>query len=218
VRLTNFNDYPDSTNLSTSDVLATAEFSASSDYMDVANPIGPLTVEPGVYAVVLGSGLFGATGEGSMSLNNPNFASSSTFFYNTFDNIWSEYGAEGGLRFAVYGALVPDKTPPQIVRIVATPNVLWPPNHRMIPVSVIVDAVDNCDPSPVVRITQVTSNEPRSPFVADWEITGPQGVNLRAERLGRGNGRIYTIVVQCEDESGNVSFGSVDVTVSHDNK
>ena len=45
---------------------------------------------------------------------------------------------------------VRDTTPPEILNILAIPNVLWPPNHRMIPVSVTVDAVDTCDPSPVV--------------------------------------------------------------------
>jgi len=49
----------------------------------------------------------------------------------------------------------------------------------------------------------------------DWEITGAHTLNLRAERLGKGPGRIYTIIVECKDSSGNVSIGSVDVTVPH---
>lgn len=113
---------------------------------------------------------------------------------------------------------VRDTAPPQIARIVATPSVLWPPNRRMVPVSITVDAVDNCDPSPVVRITEVTSNEPEEPYAPDWEIAGPLSVNLRAHRLGKGAGRIYTIVVRCEDASGNFAFGSVAVTVRHDIK
>ena len=110
---------------------------------------------------------------------------------------------------------VNDTTPPRIVRIVATPNVLWPPNHRMIPVNLTVDAVDSCDPSPVVRITNVTSNEPQNPFAPEWEITGAQCLNLRAERSGKGQGRTYTIAVQCKDLSGNISTAAVDVTVRH---
>ncbi len=77
------------------------------------------------------------------------------------------------------------------------------------------DAVDNCDPSPVVKIIKVISNEPDIPFAPDWEITGAKSLNLRAERLGKGQGRIYTIVVQCKDMSGNVSTASVDVAVPH---
>ena len=110
---------------------------------------------------------------------------------------------------------VSDTTQPQITRIAAAPSVLWPPNHRMVPISVMVDAVDNCDPSPVVKIIKVISNEPDIPFAPDWEITGAKSLNLRAERLGKGQGRIYTIVVQCKDMSGNVSTASVDVAVPH---
>jgi hypothetical protein len=113
---------------------------------------------------------------------------------------------------------VSDTLPPQILSIEATPNVLWPPNKRMIPVNLIVDAVDNCDPSPVATITQVTSNEPENPSAPDWEITGPLSVNLRADRLGMGQARIYKIQVQCEDSSGNISFASVNVAVPHDKK
>jgi len=110
---------------------------------------------------------------------------------------------------------VHDTTPPQIVSILATPNLLWPPNHRMIPVNLMIEAVDNCDPSPVIQITSVMSNEPQNPFAPDWEIIGATGLNLKAERLGKGLGRVYTIVVQCQDLSGNVSTASVDVIVPH---
>jgi len=106
-----------------------------------------------------------------------------------------------------------DTTPPQITRLEATPNVLWPPNRRMVAVTLSADVVDSCDPSPVFRIVQVTSNEPLTSSAPDWEITGEQTLNLRAERLGKGKGRLYTIVVQSEDPSGNISFASVYVTV-----
>jgi uncharacterized repeat protein (TIGR03803 family) len=110
---------------------------------------------------------------------------------------------------------VHDTTPPQIKSIVATPNVIWPPNHRMVPVKLMVEAVDNCDPSPLVKITNVTCSEPQNPLNPDWEITGTQSVNLRAERLGKGQERVYTIVVLCRDVNGNGSTASVAVTVPH---
>jgi len=67
----------------------------------------------------------------------------------------------------------------------------------------------------------VTSNEPVNGTgdgdqEPDWEITGPLTVNLRAERAGTGSGRVYTLTVQCSDDSGNSSTGSVAVTVPHD--
>ena len=37
----------------------------------------------------------------------------------------------------------------------------------------------------------------------DWEIVDSHHVRLRAERSGRGNGRVYTITITCTDGSGN---------------
>lgn len=112
---------------------------------------------------------------------------------------------------------VSDTLSPTVSAISATPDLLWPPNHRMVPVEVTVIAVDNCDPSAAARITSVTSNEPQNPVAPDWKITGPLSVNLRAERSGRAK-RTYTVVVECEDASGNVSRVSVDVVVPHDQR
>ena len=68
-------------------------------------------------------------------------------------------------------------------------------------------------PIPSVRrghLTQGCNTEP------DWEITGPLSLNLRAERRGNGDGRIYTIEIACTDGSGNESSATTMVTVPHD--
>jgi hypothetical protein len=44
-------------------------------------------------------------------------------------------------------------------------------------------------------------------------VTGDLTVDLRAERNPHGKGRIYTVTVQCADESGNVSTATVEVKV-----
>jgi hypothetical protein len=59
----------------------------------------------------------------------------------------------------------------------------------------------------------VTSNEGSS---ADWQITGPASVELRADRAGSGSGRIYVITVRCTDASGNASTSTAVVSVPHD--
>jgi hypothetical protein len=64
----------------------------------------------------------------------------------------------------------------------------------------------------------VTSNEPitglwRGDIGPDWEITGDLTVNLRSERSPKGNGRVYTITVECTDRSGNATQSSVTVAV-----
>lgn len=118
---------------------------------------------------------------------------------------------------------VVDTTPPTITSISASPNVLWPPNHKMVDVTITTRCIDICDPHPICRIVGVTSNEPENGLgdgdtAPDWEITGDLTLKLRAERAGGGDGRVYTIAVQCTDRSGNTTIATVDVTVPHDKR
>jgi len=111
-----------------------------------------------------------------------------------------------------------DNQPPVIDAVVATPDLLWPPDHRLVPVTVSVTATDNCDPAPVCRIASVASNEPVNGLddgdtAPDWVITGDLTLDLRAERAGSGVGRIYTITISCADASGNASEAAALVTV-----
>jgi Concanavalin A-like lectin/glucanases superfamily len=101
--------------------------------------------------------------------------------------------------------------PATITSLTATPNVLWPPNHKLVPVTVTENG--NCG-AVTCKIVSVTSNEPLAPW--DYKITGNLTVELRASRLGRGNGRVYTITVHCTDAAGNVVTKTVTVTVPHD--
>lgn len=116
---------------------------------------------------------------------------------------------------------VVDQEPPNIAYLLPTPDTLWPPNHKMRQVTVEVGSSDNCDAETNCRITSVTSDESGDALgdgdtAPDWEITGDLTVNLRAERSGSGSGRIYTITVECTDDSENGSIASVGVTVPHD--
>lgn len=116
--------------------------------------------------------------------------------------------------------VVQDTTPPVISSVSASPNVLWPPNHKMVPVKVTIAATDTCDPNPVCKVISIASSEPplgggsgnTSP---DFAITGPTSVSLRAERDGTGTGRTYTITVKCTDASNNSSQGTTTVSVPH---
>jgi uncharacterized protein len=115
---------------------------------------------------------------------------------------------------------VVDRKAPEITTVSASPHVLWPPNGRMVPVTVTVSASDESG-TVTCEITGISSDEPstghgsgrRSP---DWIVTGALSAQLRAERDGRGDGRTYTIAVACRDASGNVDTGSTTVIVPHD--
>lgn len=108
-----------------------------------------------------------------------------------------------------------DQEPPVIENLVASPNTLWPANHKMVPVVVQALVADNCDSELSCQIISVAANEPKD-TTPDWEITGYLTVELRAERSGSGDGRFYTITVQCADTAGNTSSATVDVAVPHD--
>lgn len=97
--------------------------------------------------------------------------------------------------------------------LTASPNVLSPPNHRLVPITVIVTPMNSCDAPPTSQITSVTCNESASPN--DIQITGNLTLNLAATRAGNGNGRVYTITVLSTDAFGNSSSGTVTVTVPH---
>jgi hypothetical protein len=114
---------------------------------------------------------------------------------------------------------VVDTVAPEIKSVKATPNSLWPPNHKMKNVNVKVVAEDACG-DVTWEIISVSSNESENGngdgnTGPDWAIVDEDTVQLRAERSGGGSGRIYTITVEATDEAGNSSTDTVEVTVPH---
>jgi glycosidase len=112
-----------------------------------------------------------------------------------------------------------DNTPPTITGVGVNPSALWPPNHKMVNVTVNYTAADNCG-TPNCTLS-VSSNEPVNGAddgntAPDWEIVDAHHVRLRAERSGGGSGRVYTITITCTDGSGNSTSRTVTVTVPHD--
>jgi hypothetical protein len=119
----------------------------------------------------------------------------------------------------------PDSTPPTITLIPNVNMVLWPPDHRYVSVSVtdfVASASDNCDASvnlSSVYILKITSDE-----VENGNSDGDTlndiiiGANcktaqLRAERDGSADGRVYTITFKVVDSSGNFTTATATVTV-----
>ncbi len=115
---------------------------------------------------------------------------------------------------------VVDTTPPVIVSASVSPDMLWPPNHKMHQVAVSVDANDLCDPDVDCQIVEITSDEPQAgPGNKDNDWTFDElTAMLRAERNGKDEDRIYTLTVQCTDDSGNYSTIDLTVIVPHDQR
>lgn len=106
--------------------------------------------------------------------------------------------------------------PPLITDASASPSLQWPPNHKMMNVTINYSVTDNC--GPLTCTLSVSSNEPINgtgdgDTAPDWEIVDAHHVRLRAERAATGNGRIYTITITCADSAGNSSTRSVMVRV-----
>jgi hypothetical protein len=127
-------------------------------------------------------------------------------------------GAPAGGTVAGGASCAPDRTPPVISSVSATPSTLGAPNHKMNPVSIDVKVTDNCT-TPTWTVTGISSNEPPNgtgdgDTEPDWTMAG-QKVTLRAERAGTGSGRTYTVTVTAKDAAGNTSTGTTTVSVPH---
>jgi len=115
---------------------------------------------------------------------------------------------------------VVDTNPPVIVSAAPSRSSLWPPNHKLVKITVAAVVTDDCSAT-TWKIIGVQCNEavnaPGSGNTApDWQILSAHTLNLRAERAGPGNGRIYTISLQAQDAAGNLSATNyVTVTVPH---
>jgi hypothetical protein len=189
-------------------VLALLDLNNRGDFCYMGNLEGP----PGNWS---SSHIFSSTH--GILISDPNQFQWSGSINDAGTIVWSGIDHPGPGTMTLYQAtwISTDTNAPQILRMTASPAMLWPPNHRMVPIKLTVNAVDDMDPSLKARITQVTCNDADS-SPADWNITGPLTVKLRATISPKGSGRNYTIVVQCQDANGNASSASLDVPVLRD--
>jgi hypothetical protein len=122
------------------------------------------------------------------------------------------------------------KVPPVFESLTATPNILWPPNHKMVAITVEWTVSDNVDPDPTVELKSIVMNEGDETNAYDPSFDETLGdghtiddiqvdagvIYLRAERSGTGTGRVYTLIYEATDDVGNVGTAAVTVTVPHE--
>lgn len=116
-----------------------------------------------------------------------------------------------------------DTTAPVLSHTVETTS-LWPVNQRMVLAVSGISASDICDPDPSLSIdissNEVVNGRGDGNTDSDWNIVdngdGTYDVYLRAERSGRGGGRIYTVTATTEDASGNHDNQIIIISVGHD--
>jgi hypothetical protein len=121
---------------------------------------------------------------------------------------------------------VVDETPPVVTT--TNPAPLFPPNHEYRTIDVASDCIvsiqDACDgtldTASHTQVTCCTSDEPDNGLgdgntTDDCVIVDNHTVNVRAERAGGGNGRVYTIHFTVTDDSNNSSDFTCAVSVPH---
>jgi hypothetical protein len=106
--------------------------------------------------------------------------------------------------------------PPDCSAAFASPATLWPPNGKL--VSIAIHGVTDPDGDPVtLTVTGVRQDEPLSkPGIADALGIGTSTAQLRADRSGGGDGRVYRLSFTAADPQGASCSGTVTVCVPHD--
>src|SRR5262245_27598537 len=135
------------------------------------------------------------------------------FGLGTTNVTWTATDESRNKSAATQSVTIVDTTPPTL-SVKLSPTSLWPPDHRLVPITATITVTDICDPNPTVKLLSITSNEPdnglgRGDTANDIQQASFGGDDrtflLRAERSGTGNGRIYTVTYQAMDASGNKS-------------
>lgn len=149
----------------------------------------------------------------------------------------------GGMDVTDVLVTVVDTTPP--VLLCTTDKImLWPPQHQMVDVGICIEVSDACsDPENMQINCTISSNEPDD-ATGDGSTTGDVDgfdgfttpvpitdlvydpvsqcffgmVSLRAERDGAEEGRVYSIVCDVMDDSGNTATASCVVVVPHNKR
>lgn len=109
--------------------------------------------------------------------------------------------------------------PPVIDSCAIETSQLWPPNHKLVDVGLAVAAADDVNPFLVFDVL-VYSDEDDESQTGDGHhspdaVFGDGVLQLRAERRGDRDGRVYLIVVITTDSAGNESFACCTVVVPH---
>ncbi len=132
----------------------------------------------------------------------------------------------GNTASATVNGISIDKTPPTLA-CSATPNVVWPPDHKLVNVSTAVNLTDSLSGSAGFLLQSTTSNEPDDGLgdgdtandIQGWDIGTPDISGwLRAERSGLGSGRVYSLAYRGTDKAGNTANCATMVSVPHDQR
>lgn len=105
--------------------------------------------------------------------------------------------------------------PPDCSNAAPSVSTLWPPNNKFVPIS--VTGVTDPDGDVVsINIDTIFQDEPVTGKGPDGHGVGSSTAEVRAERSGNGDGRVYHISYTASDGNGATCSGEVLVGVPHD--
>jgi len=151
--------------------------------------------------------------------------SGSTFLLGTTVDACRASDNSSNISNCTHNVTVVDTTPATV--ITTDPAPLWPPNHiyhRIDLSDCIVSIHDACqgtlDIASHAKATCCTSDEPNNGLgdgdtADDCVIVDNHSIDVRAERSGNGNGRVYTIHYTVTDDSNNITDHTCTVSVPH---
>jgi hypothetical protein len=134
----------------------------------------------------------------------------------------SPAGQRRTLLWHTGGELIARNAPPDCTGAVADPDLLWPPNHKFSDVEIVGVADPDGDPV-YITVDAIYQDEPLNGR-ADGNTTpdgggiGTDTARLRAERSGKGDGRVYHVEFTADDGQGGSCPGVVTVCVPHDRR
>ena len=169
----------------------------------------------------------GAAGSGVNHITNPTTGAAGTIFplgtttwsFVATDNAGNQSAAKTSTVTVQVAAA------PPTISVSVNPALLWPPNHKLVTVTATITASDPSGKAPTIALESITSSE-RDNGLGDGDIaddiqgetlhTDDRVFKLRAERSGRGPGRIYTIKYSATGPTGLKSTATAFVIVPHD--
>jgi hypothetical protein len=119
----------------------------------------------------------------------------------------------GNHASATVGGVNIDKTAP-VVACAASPDVLWPANHKLVPVRSSITVDGGLAGSAGFVLRSAGSNEPASGDIVGFVIgSASLSGELRASRDPKGSGRTYLLAYEGADRAGNLATCNVTVRV-----
>jgi hypothetical protein len=152
--------------------------------------------------------------DGSVSVSN---TAPTAFPLGSTGVTWKATDDAGNMNTCAQSVTVKDMTAPPVSGSVIQSS-LWPSNHDLVNVGLLVTASDQCDAGVTINVMVFGDEDDEEPtgdgtHSPDAKDIAPGTLRLRSERKGDADGRVYLIVVKATDDAGNTGVSCSTVVV-----